>query len=80
MDWRIAYAHERKRVALMASREDHCLLDLLWRHRRGELDMDVTCVISNHELLRSEVETLGVPYHYVPVTKDNQGRGRGTGS
>ena len=39
-DWRIAYAHHRRRVALMASREDHCLLDLLWRHRRGELDMD----------------------------------------
>jgi formyltetrahydrofolate deformylase len=72
MDCRIAYAHERKRVALMASREDHCLLDLLWRHRRGELDMDVTCVISNHELLRSEVEALGVPYHYVPVTKETK--------
>jgi formyltetrahydrofolate deformylase len=69
MNCRIAFAHERKRVALMASREDHCLLDLLWRHRRGELDMDVACVISNHELLRPEVETLGVPYHYIPVTK-----------
>src|SRR5881275_291286 len=48
--------HERKRVALMASREDHCLLDLLWRRRRGELDMDVICVISNHDRLRAEVE------------------------
>lgn len=38
MDWRIAYAHERKRTALLASRDDHCLLDLLWRWRRGELD------------------------------------------
>jgi formyltetrahydrofolate deformylase len=73
MDWRLSYAHERKRVALMASREDHCLLDLLWRHRRGELDMDVTCVISNHELLRSEVEALGVPYHHIPVTKETKG-------
>jgi formyltetrahydrofolate deformylase len=72
MDWRVAYAHERKRVALMASREDHCLLDLLWRHRRGELDMDVICVISNHELLRGEVETLGVPYHYIPVTRETK--------
>ena len=67
MDWRISFAHERKRVALMASREDHCLLDLLWRHRRGELEMDVICVISNHEDLRSEVEALTVPYHHVPV-------------
>jgi formyltetrahydrofolate deformylase len=68
-DWRIAYAHHRQRVALMASREDHCLMDLLWRHRRGELDMDVVCVIDNHEDLRAEVEALGVPYHCVPVTK-----------
>ena len=68
MDWRIAFAHERKRVALMASREDHCLLDLLWRHRRGELEMDVVGVISNHELLRREVEALGVRYELVPVS------------
>src|ERR1700679_762865 len=55
MRWRIAYARDRRRVALMASREDHCLLDLLWRHRRGELDMDVICVISNHDDVRGEV-------------------------
>jgi formyltetrahydrofolate deformylase len=72
MDWRLSYAHERKRVALMASSEDHCLLDLLWRHRRGELDMDVSGVISNHELLRAEVEALGVPYHHIPVTRETK--------
>ncbi len=71
-DWRIAYAHHRRRVALMASREDHCLLDLLWRHRRGELNMDVVCVISNHEDLRGEVEALGVPYHCIPVTRETK--------
>src|ERR1700733_6974909 len=72
MQWRIAYASDRRRVALMASREDHCLLDLLWRNRRGELDMEVTCVISNHELLRGEVEALGVPFLYIPVSKDTK--------
>jgi formyltetrahydrofolate deformylase len=72
MSWRVAYARERRRVALMASREDHCLLDLLWRNRRGELDMDVICVISNHELLRDEVETLGVPFVHVPVTRETK--------
>ena len=72
MDWRIAYAHERKRVALMASREDHCLLDLLWRNRRGELEMDVTCVISNHELLRGEVGALDIDYHHIPVTRETK--------
>jgi formyltetrahydrofolate deformylase len=74
MDWRIAYAREHKRVALMASREDHCLLDLLWRHRRGELEMDVVCVVSNHELLRAEVQALGVPYHHVAVSPDTKPR------
>src|SRR6185503_4030945 len=48
MQWRFAYANERKRTALLASRDDHCLLDLLWRHRRGELDTEVVAVISNH--------------------------------
>jgi formyltetrahydrofolate deformylase len=72
MSWRVAYARERRRVALMASREDHCLLDLLWRNRRGELDMDVVCVISNHDRLRGEVEALGVPFVYVPVTGETK--------
>jgi formyltetrahydrofolate deformylase len=72
MDWRIAYARERQRGALMASREDHCLLDLLWRQRRGELALDIACVISNHEDLRGEVESLGVPYHHIPVTRDTK--------
>jgi formyltetrahydrofolate deformylase len=67
MRWRIAYARDRRRVALMASREGHCLLDLLWRSRRGELEMDGLCVISNHELLRDEVEALGVRFVHVPV-------------
>jgi formyltetrahydrofolate deformylase len=72
MQWRIAYASDRRRVALMASREDHCLLDLLWRNRRGELDMDVVCVISNHELLRAEVEALGVSFVHIPVTRETK--------
>jgi formyltetrahydrofolate deformylase len=72
MDWRIFYASERKRVAVMASREDHCLLDLLWRHRRGELEMEIVCVISNHAHLRDEVEKLGVTYHHIPVTPDSK--------
>ncbi len=67
MEWRVAYGTEPKRVAILASREDHCLLDLLWRWRRGELDADVRLVISNHPDLAGEVERLGVPYEHVPV-------------
>ena len=70
MDWRLAYADRRKRTAVLASREDHCLLDLLWRWRRGELDTDVVCVVSNHENHAADVAGFGVPYHHVPVTPD----------
>jgi formyltetrahydrofolate deformylase len=72
MEWRIAYARDKRRVALMASREDHCLLDLLWRNRRGELEMDVICVISNHEDVREEVEALGVPFLHIPISRETK--------
>jgi formyltetrahydrofolate deformylase len=72
LDWRLAYASERKRAALLASREDHCLLDLLWRRRRGELDADVVAVVSNHPDLASDVAGFGVPFHHVPVPADSK--------
>jgi formyltetrahydrofolate deformylase len=72
MRWRIAYARDRRRVALMASRADHCLLDLLWRNSRGELDMDVLCVISNHEDVRRDVEALGVRFVHIPVKRETK--------
>jgi formyltetrahydrofolate deformylase len=55
-----------KRVAIFASREDHCLLDLLWRHRRGELPIDVSMVISNHTDTADEVRSFGIPFFHVP--------------
>jgi formyltetrahydrofolate deformylase len=67
MEWKIRYWGERRRIAILVSHHDHCLLDLLWRWRRGELDGDVVAVISNHEDLRRETEAAGVPYHHVPV-------------
>lgn len=72
MDFRLTEASKPKRVALMASREDHCLLDLLWRNRRGELDMSVVMVISNHPDLADQVRAFGVPFLYVPATRDNR--------
>ncbi len=72
MDWRLHDAAEPKRVAIMVSREDHCLLDLLWRWRRGELEMDVGLVISNHPDLAETVATLGIPFEHVPVTADTK--------
>jgi formyltetrahydrofolate deformylase len=67
MEWRIRWWGERQRIAILVSKRDHCLLDLLWRWRRGELDGDVVAVISNHPDLKAETVAAGAPYHHVPV-------------
>jgi formyltetrahydrofolate deformylase len=72
MRWRIWNARQLKRVAIMVSRYDHCLLELLWRWRRGELGAEVVLVASNHPDLRGDVEGFGLPYHHVPVTPENK--------
>jgi formyltetrahydrofolate deformylase len=74
MDFRLTEAAKPKRVAIMASKDDHCLLDLLWRNRRGELDMSVVMVISNHPDLADQVRPFGVPFLHVPATKDIRAR------
>jgi formyltetrahydrofolate deformylase len=72
LDYRLIDAKRPKRVALFVSKYDHCLLDLLWRWRHNELDMDVVAVVSNHPDLQEEVARFGVPYHHIPVTKDTK--------
>jgi formyltetrahydrofolate deformylase len=67
MEHRFAESSERKRVAIMLSREDHCLSDLLWRWRSGELGAEVVAVVSNHPDHADQVASLGLPYHHVPV-------------
>jgi formyltetrahydrofolate deformylase len=71
MDFEIRRYGERQRMAILVSRYDHCLVDLLWRWRRGELEAEIVAVVSNHDDLRAEVEPAGVTYHHVPV---QQGR------
>jgi formyltetrahydrofolate deformylase len=72
IDFRLTEAAKPKRVALMASTEDHCLLDLLWRNRRGELDMSIAMVIANHPDLADQVRPFGVPFIHIPATKDTR--------
>jgi formyltetrahydrofolate deformylase len=72
MDWSLHDAARPKRVALMVSREDHCLLDLLWRWGRGELDVAIGQVISNHPDLAGDVARFDVPFEHIPVTKDTK--------
>jgi formyltetrahydrofolate deformylase len=69
-DFRLTEAAKPKRVAIMASKEDHCLLDLLWRNRRGDLDMSVVMVIANHPDLADQVRPFGVPFIYIPSHKE----------
>lgn len=67
MRWDITDSSLRKRVVLMASKQAHCLSDLLYRWRSGDLAFDIPCVISNHDDLRGYVEWHGIPYHHIPV-------------
>lgn len=56
-----------KRVAILVSKSDHCLYDLLIRHQSGELACDVACVISNHPDLERVASQFSVPFHHVPI-------------
>src|SRR3954454_3517080 len=72
MTWRLWDSARRKRVAVLVSRYDHCLQDLLWRWRRNDLDAEIVLVASNWEDLRDDVEAFGLPYHHVPVVADDK--------
>ncbi len=72
IDYGFSESETAKRVAVMVSREDHCLSDLLWRWRNGHLGGEVVTVISNHEDLRAEVEAVGLPFHHVPISPDTR--------
>jgi formyltetrahydrofolate deformylase len=72
MEWSIVDAEKRPRVLIMVSKFDHCLVDLLYRNRTGELKMEIAAVVSNHPDLRSLVEAQGLRYVYLPVTPDTK--------
>ncbi|MEO9274066.1 formyltetrahydrofolate deformylase [Marinomonas sp. 5E14-1] len=72
MKWDILDKSEPVRVLLMVSKFDHCLDDLLYRHRKGELPMEVTAVVSNHKDLRPMAEREGIRFVHLPVTKENK--------
>jgi formyltetrahydrofolate deformylase len=67
MTWRLAWGHQRKRIAIFVSRYDHCLYDLLLRHKAGELDCDVAMVISNHGDLAAAAAQFAVPFHHLAI-------------
>jgi formyltetrahydrofolate deformylase len=67
MDYEFHESSRTKRVAVMVSREDHCLSDLLWRWRNGDLGGELVSVISNHPDHRDQAEAVGIPFHHIPV-------------
>jgi formyltetrahydrofolate deformylase len=73
MDHRFAESGHRKRVAIMVSREDHCLSDLLWRWRNDELGGELVTVVSNHPDHADQVAAVGLPFHHVPVDPADRG-------
>jgi formyltetrahydrofolate deformylase len=72
MNWSATDSDIKPKVILMASKESHCLADLLHRWHSQELNAEIVAVISNHEDLRRMVEWHDIPYHYVPVNKENK--------
>jgi formyltetrahydrofolate deformylase len=69
MNWRVGFTDRPKRMAILVSKQGHCLIDLLWRWEAGELDAEIPLVISNHPDLAPKVEAHGIPFHHLPVTK-----------
>ena len=72
MTWRVTDSAVRKRVVILVSKQGHCLYDLLARWQSKELDVEIPCVISNHDALRGFVEWHGIPFHHIPVSGDNK--------
>jgi formyltetrahydrofolate deformylase len=72
MDWKITDSAVKKRVVVLVSKQEHCLYDLLARWQSKELDIEIPCVISNHDTFKGFVEWHGIPFHHVPVTAENK--------
>ncbi|MEP7287634.1 MAG: formyltetrahydrofolate deformylase [Chloroflexota bacterium] len=72
MHWRVALSEVRAKVAIFVSQYDHCLADLLYRHKSGELSCDIPLIISNHAVAQPLAEFYGIPFHLIPVKTDNK--------
>ncbi len=69
MRWRVYWGNEVKRTAILVSKESHCLSDLLWRWKTGELPVEIPFVVGNHPDLKEHADAVGIEFHHLPVTK-----------
>ena len=72
MTWRVCWGNEVKRMAILVSREGHCLADLLFRWKAGELEAEIPFVVSNHPDLQEQVTACDVGFHYLPVSAESR--------
>lgn len=71
-NWQLHFSQKIRRIALWVSRQDHCLLDLIWRQRAKEIRAEIPLIISNHENLKPIAAQYGIDFEYIPITKDNK--------
>jgi formyltetrahydrofolate deformylase len=72
IQWHVEYSSSRQRVAIFVSQYDHCLADLLYRHRSGELDCEISLIIGNHPHAQQLADAYAIPFHYIPVKPDTK--------
>jgi formyltetrahydrofolate deformylase len=72
MDWKLSLVSEVKKIAIFVSKELHCLRELLWEWQTGDLMVDIALIVSNHEDSREIIESLGIPFYYIPASKENR--------
>lgn len=72
METALTFSDVRKRMAIMVSRYNHCLYDLLLRHQYGEINADMVLIVSNHRDLKPVADAFSIPFHYVPVLPDRK--------
>jgi formyltetrahydrofolate deformylase len=72
LHYTINWRQQRRRVAIMVSKEDHCLWELLLRHEAHDLNCDIVAILSNHDRLRNVANTFGIPYHVFPMTPETK--------
>lgn len=72
MDWKLEFSTDVRNVAILVSKYDHCLYELLLRHRSGELKADIKMILSNHPDAKPVADYFGIPFHHLPVTKETK--------
>ncbi|AFY43881.1 formyltetrahydrofolate deformylase [Nostoc sp. PCC 7107] len=70
--WELHFSDSVPRIAIWVSRQDHCLYDLIWRHRAKEFNAEISLIISNHPHLKVVAEQFGIDFHHIPITKENK--------